>query len=339
MSLRDDLSDNARVILEGLYESGGEANMTEMKQVTGLEENKTVLYHTEEYLEPSDFVEYEVVDDGSATGITEFRLTDRGQEAVESIIEGTDDPNLVEQVEELREVVSGMKRDVDTFAGRIDHFEEEIEEYGETYGTVEEIQKLINRADEIEDERPLATEVTVDNFGEELKNSYGDIDNFLMNMSQRYFALCGVLARLEEAGLIVVSEEFKEELNMHEVESETQKPRKSRIDRGPAFHRIPGPEDPHVPHHTEDIEFAREYVESRAEEIRDGELVMNTAPLDTISTVSELQKYFSRQYSKFFLDPEETLTLAEEWGLDLEGHEPPSEDGGAEDADGGDRHE
>ena len=127
MSLRDDLSENARIILEGLYECGGEANMTELKQITGLDENRTVLYHTEEHLEPSNFVKYEVVEDGTATGITEFTLTERGRDAVKSLVEGTENPNLVEQVEEIREAVSQMKREVDTFAGRIDHIEEQLE--------------------------------------------------------------------------------------------------------------------------------------------------------------------------------------------------------------------
>ena len=145
MSLRDDLSDNARVILEGLYECGGEANMTEMKQVTGLEESKTVLYHAEEYLEPSNFVEYEIIDDGSATGITEFTLTDRGKEAVGSLVESTDDPNLVEQVEELREAVSGMKREVDTFHGRLDAVEEGREDRGELSEEVEEVEADLER--------------------------------------------------------------------------------------------------------------------------------------------------------------------------------------------------
>jgi len=148
MSLRDDLSDNARVILEGLYECGGEANMTEMKQFTGIDENKTVLYHTEEYLEPSDFVESEVVDDGSATGVTEFRLTDRGQDAVRSLVESTDDPNLVEQVEELQEAVRGMKRDVDTFAGRVDAVENTVDEVNRRFENAEELKSLRREVEE-----------------------------------------------------------------------------------------------------------------------------------------------------------------------------------------------
>jgi len=120
--------------------------MTVMKQVTGLEESKTILYHTEEYLEPSNFVEYEIIDDGSATGITEFTLTDRGQDAVGSLIESTDDPNLVEQVEELREAVSDMKREVDTFAGRLDHTEQQFEEIQDR---LMEASEVVTRAEEV----------------------------------------------------------------------------------------------------------------------------------------------------------------------------------------------
>jgi len=151
MSLRDDLSDNARVILEGLYECGGESNMTEMKQVTGIEESKTILYHAEEYLEPSSFVQYEIVDDGSATGITEFTLTDRGQEAVGSLIESTDDPNLVEQVEEIREAVSEMKREVDTFHGRLDSVEQDRKDSSELTEEIEAVEgDLVDRINRIE---------------------------------------------------------------------------------------------------------------------------------------------------------------------------------------------
>jgi DNA-binding Lrp family transcriptional regulator len=166
MSLRDDLSDNAQVILEGLYECGGVANMTEMKQVTGLEESKTILYHTEEYLEPSNFVEYEIIDDGSATGITEFTLTDRGQDAVGSLIESTDDPNLVEQVEELREAVSDMKREVDTFAGRLDHTEQQFEEVQDRLMSADEAvtkaEEVVERAEIVVEEHEAVGEVNAE---------------------------------------------------------------------------------------------------------------------------------------------------------------------------------
>jgi len=177
MSLRDDLSDNARVILEGLYECGGEANMTEMKQFTGIEENKTLLYHTEEYLEPSDFVESEVVDDGSATGITEFRLTDRGQDAVRSLVESTDDPNLVEQVEELREAVSGMKREVDTFAGRLDTVEETVDEVSRRFENAEELKSLRREVDEELDGLREEMEEWVSDFEEETEKRIDAMDH------------------------------------------------------------------------------------------------------------------------------------------------------------------
>ena len=202
MSLRDDLSDNARVILEGLFECGGEANMTEIKQVTGLDESKTVLYHAEEYLEPSNFVEYEVIDDGSVTGITEFTLTDRGQDAVGSLIESTDDPNLVEQVEELREAVSDMKREVDTFHGRMDHIEEKASAL-----RIENMDELLEEIDGDD----VTLELDGDRFSELYEDEIGPVREFHSRFVSYNQAVSDLLRVLEDAGFIHISEGFREE--------------------------------------------------------------------------------------------------------------------------------
>jgi len=183
MSLRDDLSDNAQVILEGLYECGGEANMTEMKQVTGLEESKTILYHAEKYLEPSNFIEYEIVDDGSVTGITEFTITERGRNAVGSLIEGTDDTNLVEKVEDLREAVSQMKREVDTFAGRLDEVDigqEDIDGVRESVRVLRsDVEAVEDRMSDLESDLDM-TLATVEAKVERIEHFHDELTNVLL---------------------------------------------------------------------------------------------------------------------------------------------------------------
>jgi len=202
MSLRDDLTDNARIILEGLYECGGEANMTEIKQVTGLDENKTILYHARKYLEQSDYVELEKIDDGPSAGITEFTITERGQDAAGSLIESLDDPNLVEQVEELREAVSDMKLDVDTFHGRLDHLEEKASAL-----RIENMDELLEEIDEGD----VTLELDEERFSEVYEDEIGPVHEFHSRFVFYNQAVSDLLRVLEDAGFIHISEGFREE--------------------------------------------------------------------------------------------------------------------------------
>jgi DNA-binding PadR family transcriptional regulator len=313
-----DLDRKSQRILEAIYNHGGDAQTSEIMEYTGIEKNGIVHYRINEKLEPQGLVESHKVEDGDRPlGVKISSLTDAGNKVVGQIFEEGNGPTLMQEMEMLRSEVEDLRETVQLYEGHIDHLEDEIEAYEQQYGTIDEIREMLNEAKEIETDGPMVTEVTIEDLGEELSNSWGDVEGFLGDLASKHFALAGVMSRLEEAGLIVVSDEFREELELDRIEP--PKPDEKRIDMGPLFEELP--EMPEEPHHTEDVAFAREYVEDRADEIRDGELVMNTVNCDTITTVSELDELFSDRHTRFYLDPNEMASLAAEWGLDLEGQE------------------
>jgi regulator of replication initiation timing len=149
MSVRDDLDRESELILEAIYQLGGEADTSEIKDYTGIEKNGIIRYRRKEHLEPNDLVETQVVDKGDTMTVTEWTLTDEGTEVVGTLMDSVDDPNLAEQVDELRDVVSEMKRRVERFEGRVDHVEERLDEVDDRFETVEEIEALGDTAREM----------------------------------------------------------------------------------------------------------------------------------------------------------------------------------------------
>lgn len=153
-----DLDDMAKAILEAIYHHGGQADTSEIKEYTGFSDNSKLSYRRDKHLEPKGFVETEVVDKGDTLTITEWTLTEKGEKAVDREMTKQDTPPLANRVDELREIVSDLNRDMSTFKGQVDHVEEtnvdasEIEEIEEKVESeIEEVAERLNRIEAKQD--------------------------------------------------------------------------------------------------------------------------------------------------------------------------------------------
>jgi len=134
MSMQD-LDDMSRATLEAIWEHGGEATTSEIKEYTGYtgeDVNSKLAYRRRKHLEPGGLVESETRDEGDTLPVTVWRLTEKGEKRVQQILGDDETPPLSRRVEELRQIVGELKESVETFEGRLDHVEQQVEE-----GTVE----------------------------------------------------------------------------------------------------------------------------------------------------------------------------------------------------------
>jgi len=143
-----DLDDMAKAILEAIYQHGGRADTSEIKQYTAFKDNSKLHYRRKEHLEPKGFVETETVDKGDTLTVTEWKLTEKGEKAVDREMTKQDTPPLTDRVEELREIVSDLTRDLSAFEGRVDHIEETNVDDSEIDATSEEIEGVEQRVEQ-----------------------------------------------------------------------------------------------------------------------------------------------------------------------------------------------
>lgn len=114
----------AVTILEAIWQNGGEADTSEIKEYTGFEDNSRLHYRRTEHLEPNGFVECTTEDRGGTLTVTVWQLTEQGEKAVDRHMTDTDTPPLKQTVDELREIVGDLNRKVQSFEGRVNHVEE-----------------------------------------------------------------------------------------------------------------------------------------------------------------------------------------------------------------------
>jgi len=143
----EDLDRKSKMVLEAVYELGGEADTSEVKDYTGIESNGVVLYRYDK-LEEVELIDTYVADRGDTLDVTIATLTDKGRRRVGQILEDNDGPTVVEQVQELRTIVSELNRRVQRFEGRIEAVESSVEGVDEV---VETHRELDGRMAEVED--------------------------------------------------------------------------------------------------------------------------------------------------------------------------------------------
>lgn len=240
-----DLDRKSKRVLEAIYHYGGEAEMGEIKEYTGIEKNGIVLYRLNDKLRPKGLVETRKVDHGDGSlGVTVASLTDQGRQVVGRVLDDDESgPSLAEQVQILKGTVEDLREDVQMYEGHIDELEEELELYRDTHGEVDDIRRLLDRADDVEDRAPLVEKVTVENLGEEWENTIGSVSHLASDLATRQFVLAHLLDVFEEAGMIRVSEHMKEEMEIPDIlqaeydqMSITPGPSLEGVETGPARH-------------------------------------------------------------------------------------------------------
>lgn len=143
----EELDRKAKMVLEAIYELGGEADTSAVKEYTGIESNGVVHYRYEK-LEDFDLVDTDVEDRGGTLDVTVATLTNEGRRKVGEILEENEGPTLVEQMKELQQIVSDLNRRVQSFEGRIEAVEKEVDGVGEV---IEQQPALERRLTEVEE--------------------------------------------------------------------------------------------------------------------------------------------------------------------------------------------
>jgi DNA-binding PadR family transcriptional regulator len=141
----DGLDRKAKLVLEAIYNLGGEANTSEIKEYTGIEKNGIVRYRYDK-LEERGLIETRTVDEGGTLPITVARLTEKGEEDVGQIIDNGE-PTLIERVDELRETVIDLRDTVETFDGRVDEIESDERD---VVGAKHAAEEAIDRVEDVE---------------------------------------------------------------------------------------------------------------------------------------------------------------------------------------------
>ena len=124
--MHKDLDRKAELVLEAVYELGGEANTSEIKEYTGIEKNGIISYRYDK-LEDAGLIETRTVDTGDTLTVTIAELTDDGRDEVGAILEDGQ-PTLSEQVTDLREIVRETHSKVERFEGHLDAVEDVAED-------------------------------------------------------------------------------------------------------------------------------------------------------------------------------------------------------------------
>lgn len=141
---QEDLDRKAKLVLEAIYELGGEADTSEILDFTGIDSNGVVHYRYDK-LEDVGLVETRTVDRGDTLDVTVATLTDRGHDRVGHILEDGDGPTVVEQVAALESIVQDLHKDVQRFEGRLDAVEGEYEAADSWEERFEEMEKQAER--------------------------------------------------------------------------------------------------------------------------------------------------------------------------------------------------
>jgi DNA-binding PadR family transcriptional regulator len=152
-----DLDSKAKLILEAIYQNGGEADTSDIKSYTGIEKSGVVHYRLDEKLEPDGYVETRKVDrDGSALGVKMSELTSKGRNAVGEILDEDSATNLSERVEALRREVERLDDLVMRYEGRVEEAQEATEELTRFD---QRLEKLEFRFDQVEERADTVEEI------------------------------------------------------------------------------------------------------------------------------------------------------------------------------------
>lgn len=112
----DGLDWKSQEILRALYENGGSADTTELRALTGIDNNAIIIYRHTEKLAPRELVELEQPEtDGTHIAPKVATLTSEGETVAERIIKGRGEAstNISEYVDQLEAKVNQLKTRID----------------------------------------------------------------------------------------------------------------------------------------------------------------------------------------------------------------------------------
>lgn len=196
MSVKE-LDRKSELVFEAIYELGGEADTSEIKDYTGIDSNGVVSYRYDK-LEDAGLIETRKVDTGETLPITIAELTEKGEDNVGAVVENGE-PTLAERMADLREVVTETHSKVERFEGRLDHVEGRFESAEEVEGVVRGAREAVASVDQLT-ERVDALADRVERVEERQRNA-----SFLLD------DLVRALERSGRVDIVDRKEEFRDE--------------------------------------------------------------------------------------------------------------------------------
>jgi len=157
MAVVDDLDAKAFEVLEAVYESGGEANTSEIKEYTGIEKN-AIIHYRYDRLEEAGLITTRT---GEATGARVppkvAVLTDEAQEQIAGGLFDTEDSTIVERMDRLERQFSAVVdqfRDLEQSVRRFTYDEEADDEItaAELVYQIDQFRELADDLQEREEE-------------------------------------------------------------------------------------------------------------------------------------------------------------------------------------------
>lgn len=149
-----DLNLKARRILETIYNNGGVATTSEIKEHTEIKNLQIVKYHAKEVLADEGFIEYTKIEsEDHPTGVLEFTLTDEGKERIAHLFEDGEDIPIKERMEKLEDRFHDVEEVVEDLIGTA-NFAEDLANDSEL--------KARQAADEVSEIREEIEEITSD---------------------------------------------------------------------------------------------------------------------------------------------------------------------------------
>jgi hypothetical protein len=135
----DDLDWKSRDILEVLFDATEELTTSEIRDSTGIEPNRVILYRITEYLEPMGLVETRQppAEGGTVVPAKRIQLTEEGERVADGLQEDDGDEglsiaDLPERIDQLSSLVESLQDDIDRIDRRLDHREKVDEDVADS---------------------------------------------------------------------------------------------------------------------------------------------------------------------------------------------------------------
>lgn len=127
-----DMKLKTRRVLESVYNNGGEATTSEIKEQTGIDKSATIRYHAEDKLGEAGLVTTHIEQtEEHPGGIRVVEITEEGRERIAHLFDGTEDIPIKERMEDIESRFRETEEHVSELVGVISDIEEEVEEHSE----------------------------------------------------------------------------------------------------------------------------------------------------------------------------------------------------------------
>lgn len=171
----EDLNLKARRILESIYNNGGEATSSEIKELTGIERSATVKYHAQQILEDTGLVTSEKVETPEHPAkIYQYEITEEGENQIAHLFEDGEDIPIKHRMEDIENRFRETEEHVSELVGAVEEIKAETEGHSQT----------AERAIEIAEDTRDIFDVLRDDVTKKIESNEADINALNRELSE-----------------------------------------------------------------------------------------------------------------------------------------------------------